>query len=212
TEKLSSGKTIIMVSHQLDLLKSLCNKGVYLKAGKIKASGSIEDVTEKYILDSDTPDHNDLLHRRDRIGSGKVRVITIQATDFAGKVMPVLQSGQSIIFAVTLRSAEPVLRNVEIRLDVFDKMGQSWFVLNNNISNGMIESCPGKVVLQCKVPKLPLSEGTFSMNVSLNVNYEKCDFVQHAFEFKVVRGDFYKTGRLPSYARGVLVEYNWDVQ
>lgn len=212
TEKLSSGKTIIMVSHQLDLLKSLCNKGIYIKDGQIKATGPIEEVSEKYILDSDTVEENDLMHRLDRMGSGKVRVTGIQALDVKGNVIPILHSGQEVVFAVTLKSAEPVLRNVEIRLDVFDKMGQSWFVLNNNISNGMIEQCPGNVVLQCKIPKLPLSEGTFSMNVSLSVNFEKCDFVQHAYEFKVERGGFYKTGRLPAYARGVLVDYNWDLK
>ena len=212
TETVSQGRTIIMVSHQLDVLKSLCTKGVYIKHGKVKYTGSVEEVTEQYILDHDTISESNLRVRKDRMGSGKVKVIAIQTQDERGNMVPVVHSGQKIKFAVTLDSPHQMLKNVDIRLDLYDMMGQQWFVLSNNISNGMIESCPGQVVLECHIPKLPLSEGHYSMNVSLNVNYEKCDFVQNAHEIYVERGGFYLTGRLPHYSRGTLVDYSWGIK
>ena len=39
---------LVLASHSLDLLKRTCNKGVLLQAGRVVASGSIEEVAERY--------------------------------------------------------------------------------------------------------------------------------------------------------------------
>ncbi|MEP6794893.1 MAG: hypothetical protein ABJB16_11240, partial [Saprospiraceae bacterium] len=58
----------------------------------------------------------------------------------------------------------------------------------------------------------PLSEGHFILNASLNINNQKSDFIQQAAEIEVLPGDFYSTGKLPSAANGVLINYHWQVK
>lgn len=51
------GKTILFVSHNLDLISSLCNKVVLLEKGKIIKTGNTDDVIN-YYLGSSTQNHN----------------------------------------------------------------------------------------------------------------------------------------------------------
>jgi hypothetical protein len=43
-----------------------------------------------------------------------------------------------------------------------DMTGQQWLVFSNNVSDGMLESCPGNIVLECVIPKFPLPKAITS--------------------------------------------------
>lgn len=47
-----SGKTILFVSHDLPLVSKLCNRGILLEAGRIKAEGEINSLIAKYLNNS----------------------------------------------------------------------------------------------------------------------------------------------------------------
>lgn len=210
-EKLNEGRTIIMVSHQLDMLRSLCVKGIYLDNGKIIETGKMNNVIENYLSAKSELKNTDLSLRPDRMGNGKTIVSSIEFTDSEGRLLPTIQSGQLVNIRVALKSKEKVIKNVDLRLDVFDKMGQQWFLLSNTMSDGTFLQCPGEVVLTCVIPRFPLGEGHYILNASLNINNEKSDFIQQAAEMEVMPGDFYRTGRLPSALNGVLVDYHWRI-
>ncbi len=42
------GRTILLVSHRLNVLKALCPKTILIMDGQIKAFGESEEVIEKY--------------------------------------------------------------------------------------------------------------------------------------------------------------------
>lgn len=212
SEKLNEGRTIIMVSHQLDVLQSMCVNGLYLDNGKLIKAGPIDSVIETYLTAKSELKNIDLGLRRDRMGSGKAIVNAIRFVDKNGKHIPTLHSGQYIKIVVELKSADKSLQNVDIRLDVFDKMGHQWFLLSNTISDGTFLQCPGETILECEIPKLPLGEGHYILNASLNVNNQKSDFIQQAAEIEVLPGDFYQTGKLPASSNGVLINYHWRVK
>ncbi len=49
SEVSQSGRTILFVSHNMQAVGKLCNKGVYLKNGQMVSSGLIGDILEEYI-------------------------------------------------------------------------------------------------------------------------------------------------------------------
>jgi lipopolysaccharide transport system ATP-binding protein len=44
-----TGKTVLFVSHQLSMIRTLCNKSILLDKGKIIAEGLVEDIIKKYV-------------------------------------------------------------------------------------------------------------------------------------------------------------------
>ena len=211
-ETVKEGRTIIMVSHQMDLLKTLCTKGVYLEHGHVQQTGSIHDVIETYISGNRNVIQKQLAQRTDREGNGLARIDSISILDENGQVLPHIVSGQAVNIRLQLSSKQQLLENIEVRLDVFDLTGQQWFVLSNNVSNGMIERCNGNAILDCFIPKFPLAPGTYYLNFSLNVSKQRSDSVQNALQFEVTPGNFYKTGRTPGSIKGVLIDYDWKIR
>lgn len=47
-----SGKTILFVSHNLNSVLALCNKGVYMQGGRIVASGDVEECVNLYLKEA----------------------------------------------------------------------------------------------------------------------------------------------------------------
>ena len=44
-----SGKTIVIVSHSLDSVKKLCERGIWIYNGEVKLDGNINEVADEYI-------------------------------------------------------------------------------------------------------------------------------------------------------------------
>ena len=44
----AEGRTIIFMSHDLDLVRSVCSTGMWLDRGKIRMRGAIDEVAEAY--------------------------------------------------------------------------------------------------------------------------------------------------------------------
>jgi ABC-type polysaccharide/polyol phosphate transport system ATPase subunit len=44
-------KSIVLVSHSMDLIKSFCEKTLYLQNGEMRAFGPSEETTNRYIAD-----------------------------------------------------------------------------------------------------------------------------------------------------------------
>jgi ABC-type polysaccharide/polyol phosphate transport system ATPase subunit len=44
-----SNKTIVIVSHNLESIRKLCNRGIWIHEGKVKMDGNINDVVDEYL-------------------------------------------------------------------------------------------------------------------------------------------------------------------
>jgi energy-coupling factor transporter ATP-binding protein EcfA2 len=50
------GRTILFVSHQMESVQKLCNKGMLLQNGNLLSVGDINDVVQKYLQNNNTQD------------------------------------------------------------------------------------------------------------------------------------------------------------
>ena len=49
TELKEQGKTMVFVTHSLDVVKKLCTRAVWLYNGEIKMDGDTEQVVDEYV-------------------------------------------------------------------------------------------------------------------------------------------------------------------
>lgn len=47
-EKFESGETVVVVSHDLDIVKRTCSRAIWLEKGKLKMDGPVAEVVDKY--------------------------------------------------------------------------------------------------------------------------------------------------------------------
>lgn len=109
-----SGKTIIFVSHGLEAVKKLCNRGILLANGKVKSIGGIDKVAEQYTQIS----QNQAVEKLSWQGSlgtdaFQVKSFSIQSRDSSDKITQHTPLMLSIEFEV-FEKIEKLVVGVEI--------------------------------------------------------------------------------------------------
>lgn len=86
----SSGRTVLFVSHNLPAVQTLCDTGIYLKAGRVVCTGGISDVLSAYrgaLAANESSEPAGFAHRR---GSGSHRIAELTpAQDIFGAREPI---------------------------------------------------------------------------------------------------------------------------
>jgi lipopolysaccharide transport system ATP-binding protein len=207
------GRTVIVVSHNMAMLSSLCKRGVVLSKGKIaNPITSINESINFYLSQVADLSKIDISDRSDRQGEGKLKINNIQILDKNLKNQDTVMSGQEVIFQISYSLEKgKVFDRIEFALGIYNsKMG---FVgmLSNEIAGTKFDSVSESGFVRCLIKKLPLTQGNYTLNVAIRQAGVMQDWVQEALVFSVVSGDFFKTGRtVPDSHGGILIEQSWE--
>jgi lipopolysaccharide transport system ATP-binding protein len=77
-EVAADGRTVVLVSHQLNTVAALCDSALYLRNGAVAALGPARPVIARYLDDAPATHHGfDLSDHHHRPGSGEVRLVAL---------------------------------------------------------------------------------------------------------------------------------------
>ena len=113
---LESGCTLILVSHDMEIIKTLCRKTILLNNGKVEFFGNSEDICDAYIRKELMPIHTDstLDADRDERHTGSAKILRTE-----------LSTGDSIGFVF---SCEIILRIQFAVLAALDRLVVSFYI------------------------------------------------------------------------------------
>ena len=208
------GRTIMFVSHNMSAIGNLCSSCIYLKDGKFVTMSNTEQAINKYLLDlKHTLAATSLRSRKDRQGSGRVRIVDFYVTDASGVRLSALKSGGEYNFVMKYerRDDGETMKNVVGSIGITDTSNQIICLLRSNFTNQNfpINSKQGRV--ECGVKDVNLAMGTYNVTLFLsNEDSETLDWVTDAAQIIVDGGDFFGTGNfgLPSLCK-VLSRSEW---
>ncbi len=203
------GRTILIVSHQMAYLKELCRSGIFLESGHIQYSGSIDETIQHYVSHYESHAGEAVRERKDRRGSGALRMERIDLKDEEGISVRSVHAGQAVRFQLQLKAQVTEVFNVVIQLEFYDMYGQLWFMAGNTITDSSLARLEGTAVLECVIPKIPLNAQMYFVSASVWVSRDLADEVKNILTFEVEPGAFYPSGHLPPINKGMLVEYSW---
>ncbi len=109
-----SGATILVVSHEEDLLRSICDEIWWLKDGKLAARGDPREILEQYRshiagrLRAWGETASSPLAPSMRRGDGRARILSIETLDEQGRPTMVWRSGEPATVRVTVRFEQHV--------------------------------------------------------------------------------------------------------
>ena len=207
------GRTVLFVSHNLAIIKHLCQRGMVLRRGKLAFDGTVKDAMDFYVNsvfgEGSTSD----------LGMVDLRVTGRRAPEFripfleglgmyAEEGFPlktVLPYGAPLQLRVDCRLDRPV-RHFDVLLSFNSLLDEAIFVANSGFDPNCAneEEVSGERMFICDIPSFSLVPGDYMVNVSLLVRGQWIDCVDDAARFSVMATDHYGTGRVPKYGRCVL--------
>ena len=203
------GRTVIFVSHNLNDVRQLCTKAIWLEEGKLKASGSSEEICNAYIRSLNTTAKLvPLMDRTDRKGTGDTLFTDLFFTE------DILISGTSVDIKMAFTSPNvTVITNLRFSLYIHKENGEFVTALDNEMSHYSFTQAERSGKAICHISKLPLSAGRYYMNANIYVNGIRTDRVKHALYFEVHGGDFYSSKKSEfKNQQGAFIEQQWELQ
>jgi lipopolysaccharide transport system ATP-binding protein len=202
----NKNKTIIMVSHNLDIIQALCHRCIWLHKGSIKQIDKTNIVINNYI-----DEKRDFLNipvgkREDRLGNGKIKATKVEMKNEKGENIEFLHSGQNACFYIHYEVIDETVESIEIAFPINSVNLQSRIAnIYSKTINKKIEIKGKTGTIMLKINRLPLNIGEYSYNIWLGSNGEIFDNVINAGYFNVLFGDFYNSGFLPPVEHGIIL-------
>jgi lipopolysaccharide transport system ATP-binding protein len=207
-EAAHSGRTIVFISHNLAAISALCTRGILLQQGVAVEQGPVDRVLERYLASVHEGARISLRARSDRHGDGALRFTGLEVMGSSGAVL----AGDEVEVRLDYE-AETELRNVMVGIGVNGLLGEPLFLCSTDLTGERMRTAPDSGTVVCKIPRLPLMAGRYSVNIYAEVNGVVADWLHDAATFDVVASDFFGTGQLPPGTHGhFLVEHSWSLR
>jgi lipopolysaccharide transport system ATP-binding protein len=190
-EAAKDGRTVIFVSHNLESVSSLCNKGVYLRDGKVVDIGKTEDVISSYMrsVEGNLPD-NDFSRRN---GPGGLSLKKVWLTNVQNRVVTSITSGTPITINLNVKVDERYQKSshIAVGIGIDDVRGRRITTLYTPWTGDEISAKGPNLKVQCKVPYLPFAAGTYMISVGLGIQSETLEYTEQCQHFEIAASKLY---------------------
>jgi len=207
------GRTILFVSHSFETVQSLCRKGILLENGMVSFEGEMMDCIDRYKTSIRKLNETELSDRLDRVGTNAIFIKKIVMFNSRGEEVKTVSSGDALNFSFELENKSG--KSGEFQFDVGlltdQEQAITWFSTSVT-KNGIRRFDSRNKTLTLAIDRLPLMPGNYQLIVYCKFGDEVSDWVHNAFQFQVVAGDFYGTGKLNHSSFGkFLVEHSFEL-
>ena len=196
----NEGKTCLIVSHNLPMIQSLCERSLLIKEGRLVFDGTSNEAIDQYLgmgKALDTVFSNEHIQIKD---------VRLNARTSETHVVG---AGDEVAISFNLET-EREMKSCLLRLQI--RQGQhNVAVLNNTISNHPFSNIKGSNTFICRIPRLQLNEGIYQVDLDIMDGQSTLIQVNPVLEFEVSKGFFFPSSILPNVTRGaLLLEHSWD--
>ena len=207
------GRTVLFVSHTMSAIQALCDRVILLQSGKVLLDGSTDEAIDAHLETGCAITKIPISQRKDRSGSGKIKVVDIRIVDSKGAQVSSLQSGEDYCFEIDcFNRTDAKLSNVVLSLDLFDERDNIVLLFRTSFTNEAISMPPGLNCVRCQIQDLPLTLGMYRTAIFIShADQEFLDYVKDVSLFSVEGGDFFRTGSsgLPNHCK-ILTRADWS--
>jgi len=205
------GRTVLFVSHNMTAIMALCPRALLITDGHITRDDASKDVVQDYVSQYQAKSSaNSLKENRDRKGDGSIKMVDIRFGTPDNPEGGLWATGvDAFVKLHYVCRPNQTYRNIEVALGVRKQDQTPLLYLGTKVVHQDIDFVRGYRSSFCRIKRLPLEPGRYSISAELKQNGIIVDYVQAAAVVDVAEGDFYNTGVIWPYG-GFLCDYTWS--
>jgi ABC-type polysaccharide/polyol phosphate transport system ATPase subunit len=156
------GKTIIFVTHNVEITREICSRVVMLESGKIVKQGKPRDVVNYYHQTMESLDSE----RAER-GNRKMEVLGVALLNDEDVGVNDFNTGENMKIRVAYRATEPIEDPV-FGFSIDDYRGFTAYGTNTRLKGVELGTIEGDGFVQFDLKSLPLLEGRYLVSVAIH--------------------------------------------
>ncbi|MGE5815139.1 MAG: ABC transporter ATP-binding protein, partial [Acidobacteriota bacterium] len=188
------GKTILLVTHSLNLVERFCDEALWLDSGVVRAQGDPRRVVDTYITDVEKSEETHLATEdararqavaaaepseapsgppnmfeasEGRWGSREIEIADVDIASADGAPGHVFQSGEPLSVTLTIRAKEP-LADLVFGIGIFNVEGVCCYGTNTDLEGLRPGPFTGEAQVTFAVESIDLVEGTYKVDVAVH--------------------------------------------
>ena len=201
------GRTVLLVSHNIAAIKALCDKGILLENGKIKASGEIDHVVESYLTHKDA---QGTLFVNNNLSDEKINVRSVKVINEKGELVNNHPHTSLLTISVDYELKTPL--QIFFSVHIHDSQLET-VIFSRDFEydeNNLNTKQPGDYTLKIKLPAI-LVPGSYNISLHMtNMNPKiKLGGFDHICPFEIIEfNDNRSKFGLPIRGK-VLADIHW---
>jgi ABC-type polysaccharide/polyol phosphate transport system ATPase subunit len=157
----AEGRTILVVTHSLPTVRSLCDEAVWLEHGEVRAMGQADKVADSYLGQVHVDMSADKQANPHRV-TGQVRITQLELLDKRGRPTSRVVTGDHVTFRLHYDAVEPV-RNPVFSFAVHTTEGVLITGPNTKEARVSLEKIEGTGHVDLNVDRLMLLLGSYDL-------------------------------------------------
>jgi ABC-type polysaccharide/polyol phosphate transport system ATPase subunit len=184
-----AGKTILVVSHDLDLVAARCRRAIWLDRGIVAFDGPAAAAVERYreqVAKTEAEADVGKRPKPERTGSGVAAVEGVRLLDAQGRSAGRVRSGAPATLEMDVEASEP-LADFVFGFAVASSDGTAVFGTNTDIDGFQPREFSGRARVRLEIPALALAPGIYWVDAAIHArNGTLYDHRRAALRFEVV--------------------------
>jgi lipopolysaccharide transport system ATP-binding protein len=205
------GRTVLLVTHDMPAVLSVCSKALLLNAGRVCFLGDASDSVRQYLKEVTEVSNIPLKLRTDRTGNGSVRFTRVYFVNTCLSTINEVRSGDETTVVIELENNTGAdLTRFHLSAPIRDASDNIICYLSSAVQRNDFEYVPYSKIIRIgiRIYKFQLVPGRYTMTLYSTVRDNLADWIRGAITFEVQPGDYYGTGRLPAADQGqFLADY-----
>jgi len=198
------GKTVLIVTHTLDLITRFCDEALWLDHGVARAHGDPKRVIDSYLLDVAAEENRTLAAQsrsvlpqrptavadmstmgEGRWGSREAEILAVEFMKADGTTAHVFESGEAVEVRLRVRANQP-LRDFVFGVGIFSADGVCCYGTNTDIEGAEPGEFQGEAVVGFHLDHLWLVAGSYKVDVAVHrTNGAPYDYHRQLYTIRV---------------------------
>ena len=188
----AQGATILLVSHSMSMIETICQRAAWLHRGKVVALDNAKVVVDQYLGRVSEDENRHLIeetHRGDAVERKEYKPIEIRQVRILNSrdlEQQIFHTGESMQVQIEYVAHE-IIDSLEVGIAVHRQDGVHVTGPNTAFDNLDINTQPGIGGVTYTIPSIPLMEGLYQISVAL-VNRDgnkMLDYHDHFYSFRI---------------------------
>lgn len=184
-----SGKTVVIVSHAMESVRTLCDEVAWLEHGRLLKTGRADEVVDEYVDAGHVDRQQPPTAATARWGSGEAQLTSVELLGTDGAPTARVRTGDAVTIRLGYRTTEPISRPV-FGLALESLEGVYVWAHNTRDARWVPDLIDGDGSVDLVIDRLMLQPGTFDLSASVVTSdcTSAFDFLRRCLRFDVEVG------------------------
>ncbi|MCA9898943.1 MAG: ABC transporter ATP-binding protein [Anaerolineales bacterium] len=183
------GVTIIIVSHNINLVRTLCTHILWIDKGIPQAYGTVDEIAAEYVAHAYQKPGELASVNFARTGSGEIEITSTRFLNQHNEPKDVFATGEPMTIEIGYLAHQPIV-NPEIGLAIFRQDGVQVNGPNTKLAGVDLGTLHGAGLVRYEIAQLPLLPATYVVSTAVHDgrSHQCYDFHKQAYNFRIQAG------------------------